>query len=798
MNYGYFDDPNFEYVITRPDTPRSWTNYLGCKTFGSIISNNAGGYSFIHTAFLGRFTRMAFNSVPMDQAGKYFYIKDNESGDYWSSTWQPVGKPLDQYESECRFGQGYANFDNKYSDIRMKSSYFIPLDQKFEYWRLTLTNEGDKARDLNLYTFVEFASEWNAAQDHINLQYSAYCARSRFEDNFVVATSLEQNPEDPENFKNGDQGRWSWMTAVGADIIGYDLDREGFIGLYNSYHNPRAVQEGCKNSVAYGDNACGGLEMNIKLAPNESKEVIVLMGVGKVDRDAKPILKEFGSAEAADAELAKIKEYWNKKIEVVKVNTPDEDLNHMLNIWGGYDALINFYWSRSAGFQYSGDQRDGFGYRDTVQDLMGVVHTIPYEVAERIEFMMSGQESLGGAMPELKPYAHYPGKMPLTPLDEQRSDDCIWLFAAVKEYINETGDWDFLNKVVPYSDKGEDTVFYHLKRAFEFTLNNSGIHGLPCGLHADWDDGFRLGFKGETVMLAFQVRQAYGLYAEMAEELEKPEEAKWALGHRDELDANLQKHCWDGEWFIRAFRERGDKLGASECKEGMIFRPPQSWAVMSGAATPEQAKKALDSVEEHLFTKYGCMALAPPYYEANASEIRAMVLNPGQKENAGIFNHSQGWTVIANTMIGEGDRAYKYYAASMPSKYNDDCDTRKIEPYVHGQSTNSFYSPTPGECHLPWLTGSATWFQYTGLQYILGMRPVRKGLMLDPCIPTEWDGFTATRKFRGFTIDIEVKNPNKVNKGVAKFTLNGEEIEGNIIPEAKLQDGDNKVICQLG
>jgi len=798
MRYGHFDDPNFEYVIERPDTPRSWTNFLGCKTFGSIITNNAGGYSFIHTAALGRFTRTPYVSVPMDQPGKYFYIRDNESEDFWSSTWQPVGKPLNEYKSECRFGTGYAKITSDYSDIQSESTYFIPLGQQFEYWRIKLTNTGDKPRKLSLFTYCEFASEWNIFQDQFNAQYSAYCTQSRMEDDYVVCTSLENIPEDLDNFKNGDQSRWVWMKMEGAEVTGYDLDREHFVGLYNSYHNPRAVLEGtCTNSGAYGDSACGGMKADIDLAPGETRDIIVFLGVGQVERDAKKIVAEFGTAEVLERELQKLKDHWHNLINVVKVKTPDEDFDHMLNVWGSYDALINFYWCRSAGLIYSGHERDGFGYRDTIQDLMGNMHAIPDEVIERLEFMITGQESNGGAMPELKPYAHTPGEMPLTPPELQRSDDCIWLFAAIKEYINETGNWDFLHKVLPYSDQGEDTVFDHLKRAFEFNLERSGVHGLPCGLKADWDDGFRLGFNGETVMLAFQIRQAYGIYAEMAEELNRPEVAAWSLERRDELDANLQKHCWDGEWFVRAFREKGDKLGSKECEEGWIFRPPQSWAVMSGAATDEQARMALDSVDKHLATEYGLMALRPPYRKADCNEVRAIVHRPGQKENAGVFNHSQGWTVIANTMIGEGDRAYRYLKAFMPSRFNDIAEVRKIEPFVHGQSTDSLFSEKPGQCHLPWLTGTASWTHFAMLQYILGMRPERTGLRIDPCIPTDWPEFSAERLFRGKKISIEVKNPKGINKGVVKTTLNGEPLEDNLIPEAKLQD-ENIVICELG
>jgi cellobiose phosphorylase len=380
MRYGFFDDANYEYVIERPDTPASWTNYLGSKTFGSVISNNAGGYSFIHTAALGRFTRMPFNAVPMDQPGKYFYIRDDETKDYWSSSWQPVGKSLEEYQSECRFGTSYATITSKYSEITSESQYYIPLNQQFEYWRLKLTNTGTKARKLSIFTYCEFAGEWNIFQDHFNRQYSDYTVQSRFVDGFAQCTSLENCAEDPDNFKNGDQGRFAWMTLTGAEITGYELDREKFIGLYNGYHSPQVVESGnCQSSQAYGDNACGGLKTEIELAPGETREIVVLLGVGKIERDAKGIVAEFGNPERADEELQKIKDYWHNKLQSITVKTPDENFDHMINVWNAYDALINFYWCRSAGFIYSGDSRDGFGYRDTVQDLMGVMHSIPEE-----------------------------------------------------------------------------------------------------------------------------------------------------------------------------------------------------------------------------------------------------------------------------------------------------------------------------------------------------------------------------------------------------------------------------------
>jgi cellobiose phosphorylase len=411
--------------------------------------------------------------------------------------------------------------------------------------------------------------------------------------------------------------------------------------------------------------------------------------------------------------------------------------------------------------------------------------------------MLTGQESNGGAMPEVKPYAHKPGRMPLTPPEQQRSDDCLWFFNAIPAYVNETGDFAFYKKVLPYSDRGRDTVFGHLKRALLFNLKRTGKHGLPCGLHADWDDCIRMGHRGETTMVAFQLRYGLGVYADLARQLGKPKETTWAENEREKLDRKIQKHTWDGEWFIRGITEKGKPLGSARCEEGKIFQVPQTWAVLSGAATPRQARKAMDSVEKHLETKYGCMAVAPPYVKAECKELRMVLMNPGEKENAGIFSHSQGWIIMANCMLGDGDRAYRVYRANLPGRFNDLAEIRKIEPYCYCQSTSSRYSAREGMSHIPWLTGSAAWSYFAPTQYILGIRPERDGLRIDPCIPAEWPGFSAERFFRGKKVIIEVRNPRRKNRGVKKIILNGETLPDNLLPVRKLKK-ENKVVCQIG
>jgi cellobiose phosphorylase len=797
MKYGYFDDANFEYVIERPDTPRSWTNYIGSREFGGVITNNAGGFSFYKTSGQGRFTRLQFNSIPNDQPGRYFYIRDNESGDYWSSSWQPVGKPLDEYKTKCHFGMGYARIVSDYADIQSESLYYVPLDATVECWKLKLTNTSDRPRKLSVFTYAEFTSEWHIFMDAFNLQYSMYTMRNEFTDGFIQNSTNGSLPEDPDNFKNRDQSRWWWMTLAGADVTGYDLDRETFIGPYRAYHNPVAVESGeCQNSTAYGDNGCGGLKTDIELAPGESREVMVLMGIGKSGKEGKAALEQYGLG-TTERELERIRDYWAKRIGTLKVSTPDPEMNTMLNVWGPYNALINFYWCRSASLIYSGDERDGFGYRDTVQDLTGCSALIADDVRGRLELMLTGQESNGGAMPEVKPYAHEPGKMPKVDPEHQRSDDMLWMFNSIPAYVNETGDFDFYNKSLPYCDEGEDTVFDHLRRAIEFNLERTGANGLPCGLFADWDDCIRMGFHGETTFVAIQVRHGLNVLVNVAKQLGRDADAKWAANELSKMDEKLQALTWDGKWFLRGYDDQGRKVGSAECDEAKIFHPIQSWAVLAGVATDEQAQTAMSSVDELLYTEFGCMALMPPVVKAPCKELRMVLLNPGQKENAGIFSHSQGWVVMANCLLGEGDRAYKVYRANLPARFNDIADVRETEPYVYCQSTSSKYSQREGKGHLPWLTGSAGWSYYAPTQYILGIRPELNGLRIDPCIPSDWPGFDAVRKFRSKTVSISVKNPNGKNRGVAKLTLNGEPVEGNLLPLDKLQDS-NEVVCELG
>jgi N,N'-diacetylchitobiose phosphorylase len=589
----------------------------------------------------------------MDQPGRYFYLRDNDNGDYWSASWQPVGKPLDQYQSTCRHGTAYTTFHTDYAGVTSEALYFVPLGQTFEYWRLKVTNHSDRPRQLSTFTYCEFTNQWQTFQDQVNLQYSLFIVKGeRVDDMLRIAIHdnlSSENPADP-----GDMAFHAWMTQIGAPIAGYDTSREAFLGTYGGYHNPQVVAEGqCRSSQAYGDNACGSLQANFTLQPGESRELLILMGIGDARFVGKQTTAEFGSLTRAAAELQKLKDHWHAKLGSFIAHTPDPELNSTINMWGLYNSLITFAWSRAASLVYNGE-RDGLGFRDSVQDILGVTAAIPDEAQARLELMLTGQLANGGAIPVIKPFDHNPGHEPEPDPEEYRSDDCLWFFNAVPAFVGETGDFDFYSKTLPYADKGEDTVFGHLRRALEFNLERMGRSQLPCGLSADWNDCLRLGYFGESLFVAFQLRLGLTVYADIAAQLGKPEEAQWALAHREKLDDAIQRDTWDGDWFIWAIGEDGTVYGTKDYAEGQVYLNTQVWAVISGAATAEQAERCMETVHEKLATPYGLMLCAPPLVKTSIDVMRAVVFNPGIKENAGIFNHTQGWGVMAECLLGHG------------------------------------------------------------------------------------------------------------------------------------------------
>lgn len=797
MQYGYFDDDAKEYVVTRPDTPSSWSNYLGSTEYGAVITNNAGGYGFYKSGAQGRFMRLRFNSVPMDQPGRYFYLRDMQSGDYWSASWQPVGKPLDSYKSECRHGTAYTKITSEYSGIESETKYYVPLGQTFEYWRLKLTNKSSSPRKIRAFTYCEFTNQWNTTQDQVNLQYSIFIVKGqKTSPNMIQVISHENLYEQHKKNPAVTDYMSEWMALAGSPVTGFDTSRQSFIGTYGSYKEPAAVVEGCcYNSEAFGDNACGTLQTDIELAPGESKEIIVMLGIGAAEEEGKKALAEFGTIERADLEFDKLVKNWHEKLGSFKAVTPDEDINHTVNVWGLYNCLITFAWSRAASLVYNGE-RDGLGYRDSVQDILGVSAAIPEQAEERLVRLLSGQFSNGGALPVIgKDFV--PGKQKMIDAGEFRSDDCQWFFNAVPCFVAETGKFDFYNRIVPYADQGEATVYGHLKQALLFNLERMGADGLPCGLLADWNDCLKLGYHGESLFVAFQLRLGLTTYADISERLNRSEEAAWALSEREKLDANIQKKCWDGKWFVWAIAEDGTVYGTHSIDEGQIYFNTQVWSVLSGAATPEQQKLCLESVKEKLATPYGLMLCAPPFVYADRDIMSSVVFLPGIKENAGIFNHTQGWGVIAEIMNGNGDRAYEYCKAALPAAYNDRAEVRQSEPYVIGQTTYSTYSKRPGNTRVSWLSGAATWNYYSITQYMLGIRPQYDGLLVDPCIKHDWDSFSVERRWRNMNISIEVKNPSRVCHGIESLEADGKKLDSALVPADLLHDG-SRIVAVMG
>ena len=797
MQYGYFDDEAKEYVVTRPDTPTSWSNYLGSTEYGAVITNNAGGYGFYKSGAQGRFMRLRFNSIPMDQPGRYFYLRDMQSGDYWSASWQPVGKPLDSYKSECRHGTAYTKITSEYSGIESETKYYVPLGQTFEYWRLKLTNKSSSPRKIRAFTYCEFTNQWNTTQDQVNLQYSIFIVKGqKTSPNMIQVISHENLYEQHKKNPAVTDYMSEWMALAGSPVTGFDTSRQSFIGTYGSYKEPAAVVEGCcYNSEAFGDNACGTLQTDIELAPGESKEILVMLGIGAAEEEGKKALAEFGTIERADLEFDKLVKNWHEKLGSFKAVTPDEDINHTVNVWGLYNCLITFAWSRAASLVYNGE-RDGLGYRDSVQDILGVSAAIPEQAEERLVRLLSGQFSNGGALPVIgKDFV--PGKQKMIDAGEFRSDDCQWFFNAVPCFVAETGKFDFYNRIVPYADQGEATVYGHLKQALLFNLERMGADGLPCGLLADWNDCLKLGYHGESLFVAFQLRLGLTTYADISERLNKSEEAAWALSEREKLDANIQKKCWDGKWFVWAIAEDGTVYGTHSIDEGQIYFNTQVWSVLSGAATPEQQKLCLESVKEKLATPYGLMLCAPPFVHADREIMSSVVFLPGIKENAGIFNHTQGWGVIAEIMNGNGDRAYEYCKAALPAAYNDKAEVRQSEPYVIGQTTYSTYSKRPGNTRVSWLSGAATWNYYSITQYMLGIRPQYDGLLIDPCVKHDWDSFSVERRWRNMNISIEVKNPSRVCRGIESLEVDGKKLDSVLVPVDLLHDG-SRIIAVMG
>ena len=792
MQYGYFDEANKEYVITNPATPSAWANYLGSPEYGAIISNNAGGYSFVKSGASGRLTRYRFNSVTADQPGRYIYIKDNEDNDFWSASWMPVGKPLDTYKSECRHGTAYTSISSEYKDIKTEALYYVPFDATYEVWRLKVKNAGNKPRKLSVTGFVEFTNESFYEQDQVNLQYTLFISRTYFHDNFILQR-INENYNDPKKDR--------FLGVVGADVTAYCGDREKFVGNYRSYANPVGIANGLGNDLNYCGNSCGALQSDIMLAPGEEKEIIYLMGNRSKDKSA-ALLSEYKKDGKVEAELAQLKSYWHGKLNNLQVKTPDDKFNNMVNVWNAYQCFITFIWSRAASFQYCG-LRNGYGYRDTVQDIQGIIHLAPDMARKQIEFMLSAQVSNGAGLPLVK-YNHNAG-FENTPDDESyvketdhpsyRADDALWLFPTVKKYIDESGEISFLDYEIVFADKNEKVpVYEHLKRAIEFSMNNLGPHGMPAGLHADWNDCLRLGKKGESTFVMFQFIYALRIIKEYAAVKNDAEYIKWLDKMIAEMSEKTDKLIWNEDRWIRGFTEKGETIGKKGDPEASMWLNPQSWGVISGHSGKERGIVTMDSVYRELNTPYGMMLMYPAYQNHAFDGALAVCFNKGVKENAGIFCHSQGWAILAEALLGRGDRAYEYLRECCPAYMNEDADRRVMEPYAHSQTVEAKDSPFGGRAHVHWLTGAATTSMVAMTEGILGLKPSPDGIEIDPSIPSAWTSWSMVKKLRGKTLNITVENPSGSQHGVKAVTVNGNKLDGTFIPESVLETENNIVI----
>ncbi len=787
MRYGYFDDENREYVIDRPDVPVSWTNYLGVKDLCTVISHNAGGYSFYKSTEHHRVTRFRQNGIPLDRPGHYVYIRDDETGEYWSISWQPVGKDFNKAKYICRHGLSYSKFQCDYQGIEAEQLLFIPLEDDVELWDVKIKNNSGKPRKLSVFTYLEF-SYHHVEIDNQNLQMSLYASGSNYSDD-IIEYDFFYEP-------------WTFhFFASSFKPDSYDCVRDSFIGNYRTETNPYAVERGrCTDSTELGGNHCGALHKKIKLEAGEGIRLIYMLGVGSREEKGKEIKKKYSILKNVDSAFDDLKKYWEKKTSVLQCKTPHAGLNTMINTWTLYQAETCVVWSRFGSFVEVGG-RVGLGYRDTSQDVMGVVHSNPEKTKYRIIQLLKGHTSMGYGLHLFDPAVFEPveNKLPgvklptvvPTPsaadivhgMEDVCSDDALWLVASICEWVVENGEPEFFDQIIPYADGGEGTVYEHLTKILDFSAKYIGKNGICQGLRADWNDCLNLG-GGESAMVSFMHHWALKIFIESAKQLGREDDVKKYSEMAEKVKQACEKELWDGEWYLRGFTKKGIKIGTDESEEGKVFLNAQTWAVYSEVASPERAKKCMDAVDKHLYSKYGLHLVLPAYSKPDDDIGYITRVYKGIKENAAIFSHPNPWAVIAECKLGHGNRAMKYYDAILPYNQNDIIEIRQSEPYSYCQFIMGKDHTAHGRARHPWLTGTAAWFYTAVTKYILGIRPAYNGLEIDPCIPSDWKEFEVARKWRGAVYNIKVKNPSGVEKGVQSITLNGNKVD-KIVPIQK-------------
>ena len=800
--YGHFDDAHREYVITDPKTPFPWINYLGNEDFFGLISNTAGGYDFYKDAKFRRITRYRYNSVPMDSVGRYFYIVDDRL--VWNPGWKPCKTALDGYE--CRHGLNYTRITGVKNKVRASVLYFVPIGVKAEIQRLTLTNESSEKKTLKLFSYTEWCL-WNGATDGENFQRNLSTGEVEIERSEWTAIYHKTEYKERRN-------HYAYYS-VNCPVKGYDTDRESFVGLYNDLSEPQAVLDGqAADSLAHGWSPIASHYIEVTLAPGESRDFIFVLGyeeneegnkfekptpnpslegrelltsLGEKDHHvinkerAHEVIKRFSTVEAVEAAFAELQALWDELLSKYRVESSDERLNRMVNIWNQYQCMITFCMSRSASFFESGVGR-GMGFRDSNQDLVGFVHQIPSRARQRIIDIASTQFPDGGCYHQYQPLT----KRGNNDIGGGFNDDPMWLIFGTTAYIRETGDFSILEEMVPWDNEPgtEVSLMEHLRISFDHVVNNVGPHGLPLIGRADWNDCLNLncfsndpnesfqttgnqteGSKAESLMIAglfvYCGRQYVDLLKAQSDKGQSTkDEIARAEGHIEAMCKAVEQYGWDGEWYLRAYDFYGNKIGSHENEEGQIFIESQGWCGMARIGAEQgMPEKALDSSARLLDSEHG-MVLNYPAYTTYHIELGEQSTYPaGYKENGGIFCHNNPWVIIAQTEAGRGNDAWNLYRKIAPAWIADQ-DLHKVEPYVYCQMVAGKQAAKPGEGKNSWLTGTAAWNWLTVSQHILGIRPTYEGLMVNPCIPSDLKQYTVTRKWRDAEYVITVKNPH--------------------------------------
>ena len=802
MRYGYFDDDRREYVITRPDCPVPWINYLGTDGHFGIVSNTAGGYSWHTDARLRRLTRYRYNNVPGDTGGRYLYLRDDATGDYWSPSWQPTRTELDSYE--CRHGLSYTAISSSRAGISARTLYFMPRGENLEVWRLTVTNNRDATASLSVFSSVEFAL-WDAQDDATNYQRNYSTGEVEVVDGVIYHKTEYRERRDHFAY-----------FACSEPLAGFETQREAFLGPYRGFHQPLGVERGeLGNSVAHGWSPHGAHHVRLTLEAGETRDIVFLLGYFENPRDAKfeapgvisksgvrPVIERWLRPETVREAFEDLCGYWDDLLGVLYVDTPDTDTNRMVSIWNAYQCLVTFNLSRSVSSYETGISR-GMGFRDSCQDLLGAVQLAPERARERILDLAATQFASGGAFHQYQPLT----KTGNDAIGSGFNDDPLWLVLGVAAYLKETGDTTILDERVPFSDAGTATLYGHLERCVQYTLDRTGPHGLPLIGRADWNDCLNLNCFSETPGESFQTTENQpggvaesvfiaGLFTLAARELAaiaarvgRDAEAEAYRADAEKMAAVTTEHGWDGEWFLRAYDHFGNPVGSARNAEGQIFLEPQGMCVMAGIGLThgDLADRALASVRERLATPHGIMLLQPAFttYHVELGEISSYP--PGYKENASVFCHTNPWVMIASALTGDGDAAFDYYRRINPSARGGIADLHRCEPYVYAQMIAGRDAQAHGEAKNSWLTGTAAWNYVAITQWILGIRPELDGLRIDPVIPSSWPAFTATRRFRGATYRITVRRAGTLDSGRAEgagVLVNGRQIVGTLLPLA--------------